>query len=110
MPHHDPTEYPENPCQTGKCVWADKVWGHMGCRREMWCDECAQWALRQQRNEITRMKEFLLCVDGLTFEQFRRGEECDVCNMGAEHREAASASDDGGSCLMFDLKDIAEGV
>ncbi len=111
MPHHDPTEYPENPCQTGECVWADKEWAWVGStRRELWCDECAQWALRQQRNETMRLKEYWLCVDGLTFEQFRRGEVCDVCCIGAAHLQAAQDADDGGSCPAFDLKELAEDV
>lgn len=35
MPHHDLTEFPENPCGTGECVW-----DNIGGQRIEWCTEC----------------------------------------------------------------------
>ena len=35
MPNHDPTEFPENPCSTGECVW-----DNIGGKRVDWCRDC----------------------------------------------------------------------
>lgn len=36
MPHHEPDEFPENPCPTEKCVWI----GDWYAKRELWCTVC----------------------------------------------------------------------
>ncbi len=36
MPHHEPTEFPENPCPTEECVWG----GEWFARRIKWCSVC----------------------------------------------------------------------
>lgn len=36
MPHHEPTEFPENPCPTEECVWS----GDWYAKREKWCTVC----------------------------------------------------------------------
>lgn len=36
MPHHDPTEFPENPCLTEECVWE----GDWYAKRKLWCAVC----------------------------------------------------------------------
>ena len=36
MPHHDPTEFPENPCPTEECVWD----GDWFAARKLWCPVC----------------------------------------------------------------------
>jgi hypothetical protein len=46
MPHHDPTEFPENPCPTGECVW-DMIGG----KRVEWCNECGI-ALRDEAKRL----------------------------------------------------------
>jgi hypothetical protein len=60
MLHHDSTEYPESPCQTGKCIWVDKVWGWIGStRREMWCDECVRQAFASYKERLADLKEHI---------------------------------------------------
>ena len=36
MPHHEPTEFPENPCPTEECVWL----GDWYSKRKLWCAVC----------------------------------------------------------------------
>ncbi len=53
MPHHDPTEFPENPCPTGECVW-----DNIGGKRVEYCGECGP-ALRER----CRVAENRCCYD-----------------------------------------------
>jgi hypothetical protein len=56
-------------------------------------------ASRDERGrEITKLRDYWLCADGLTFGQFMQGGVCGECDMGAAHLEAALAADDYGSC------------
>ncbi len=36
MPHHDPDQFPENPCPTEECVWS----GDWYTKRKLWCTVC----------------------------------------------------------------------
>ncbi len=36
MPHHEQTEFPENPCPTEECEWS----GEWYAKREKWCTVC----------------------------------------------------------------------
>ena len=53
MPHHDPLEFPENPCSTGECSW-DRIGG----KRVMWCSECGGELLM-----ALRMAQSRCCYD-----------------------------------------------
>ncbi len=52
---------------------------------------------KQLRQELDRIKDYWLCVDGFTMADLMEGRVCDECNMGHEHQEAALAADDGGN-------------
>lgn len=62
----------------------------------------------ERGQEITRLRDYWLCVDGLTFGQFVEGGMCVECGMGAAHLEATLATDDYGSCpsLPFPVEEI----
>ncbi len=52
MPHHDASEFPENPCPTEECVWS----GDWYAKREKWCTVCfeAQAAAMKIEVEISQ--------------------------------------------------------
>lgn len=48
MPHHEPTEFPENPCPTEECVWG----GDWYAKREKWCTVCFEVQVATMKVEV----------------------------------------------------------
>jgi len=47
--------------------------------------------IRELEMDITRLKEYWLCIEGLTFGQFLDGQSCWVCGIGVDHADEMDA-------------------
>ena len=58
--------------------------------------------IRELEMDVRRLKDYWLCLEGLTFGQFLDGQSCVTCGMGIEHADGMDADRQEGIAMMYE--------